>query len=118
MPDNARTKKKKDEKPDEVRKWLVEAIRDLWPVADGSLSLRKSPCVRTNCAACAAGEGHRSYVFYGRRDGQRFSIYIPEELVPDVQTALENGHHLKDLISMAGERYTHALKNERRSRGD
>jgi hypothetical protein len=43
---------------------------------------------------------------------------VPEELVPDIQVALENGRRLKDLISMAGERYVHALKNERRSRGD
>ena len=118
MPNIARTARAKDETPDEVRKWLVEAIRDLWPVADGSLSLRKSPCVRTNCAACAAGEGHRSYVLYGRRGGERFSIYVPEELVPDIELALENGRVLKDLISMAGERYVHALKNERRSRGN
>jgi hypothetical protein len=110
------TQKAKDEKTDDVRKWLLEAIRDLWPVADGSLSLRKSPCVRTNCAACAAGEGHRSYVLYGRRDGQRFSIYVPEELVADIQLALGNGRRLKDLISVAGERYAHALKNERRLR--
>jgi hypothetical protein len=32
--------------------------------------------------------------------------------------ALENGRRLKDLISIAGERYAHALKNERRSRSD
>jgi hypothetical protein len=114
----ARTQKKKDENPDDVRKWLVEAITDLWPVADGSLSLRKSPCVRTNCAACAAGEGHRSYVLYGRRGGRRYSIYVPEELAGDIQLALENGRRLKDLISIAGERYAHALKNERRSRSD
>ena len=118
MAKRARTRKTKDEKPDQVRDWLLEAIRDLWPVADGSLSLRKSPCVRTNCAACAAGEGHRSYVLYGRRGGQRFSIYVPEELVPDIRTALENGRRLKDLISMAGERYVHALKSGRRSQGD
>jgi len=74
--------------------------------------------VRTNCAACAAGEGHRSYVLYGRRGGQRYSIYVPEELVGDIQLALENGRRLKDLISIAGERYAHALKNERRSRSD
>ena len=114
----ARTKTVKDEKTDDVRRWLGEAIRDLWPVADGSLSLRKSPCVRKNCAACAAGEGHRSYVLYGRRSGQRFSIYVPEAFVAEIQLALENGRRLKDLISMAGERYAQALKNERRSRPD
>lgn len=118
MSQSARTKKTKNEKADDVRLWLVESIRDLWPVADGSLSLRKSPCVRTNCAACAAGEGHRSHILYGRRGGKRFSIYVPEELVADIQLALENGRRLKDLISMAGERYAHALKNQRRSRSD
>jgi hypothetical protein len=111
-----RTKKAKEAKTDDVRQWLMEAIRDLWPVAEGSLSLRKSPCVRTNCAACAAGEGHRSYVLYGRREGKRFSMYVPEELVADIQLALENGRRLKDLTSMAGERYVHALKDQRRSR--
>jgi hypothetical protein len=114
----ARTQKAKDEKADDVRKWLMEAIRDLWPVADGSLSLRKSPCVRTNCAACAAREGHRSYVLYGRRGEQRSSVYIPEELVAEIQLALENGRRIKELISMAGERYVHALKNERRPRSE
>ena len=118
MSKGARTNRTEDEKPDEVRKWLVEAIKDLWPVADGSLSLRKSPCVRINCAACAAGEGHRSYVLYGRRGGERFSVYVPQELVPDIQTALENGRRFKDLISMAGERYIHALKNDRRLRSE
>jgi hypothetical protein len=57
-------------------------------------------------------------VLYGRRGGRRYSIYVPEELVEDIQLALENGHRLKDLISIAGERYAHALKNERRSRSD
>src|SRR5271166_5556043 len=96
----------------------MAAIQKLWPVANGSLSLRKSPCVRTNCAACAAGEGHRSYVLYGRCGGQRYSLYVPEELVADIQLALENGRRVKDLISKAGERYAHVLKNQRRSRSD
>jgi hypothetical protein len=109
-------KKKKGDKPDDVSLWFERAVRELWPVADGSLSLRKSPCVRRNCRACASGEGHRSYVLYGRRGGERFSIYVPEDLVPDVELALANGRRLKDLISLAGERYTHALKNERNAR--
>jgi hypothetical protein len=112
----ARTKEPKGEKTNDVRKWLVEAMRELWPVADGSLSLRKSPCVRTGCTVCAAGKGHRSYVLYGRRGGKRFSVYVPDELVADVRLALQNGRRLKDLISVAGERYVHALKHERRSR--
>ena len=70
--------------------------------------------MRSNCPACAAGEGHRSYVLYGRTAKKRFSIYVPEELVPEVRAALENGRRLKGLISEAGLRYTQALKGERK----
>jgi len=108
-----RTPKKKTEPPDAVGKWFEKATASIWPVADGSLSLRKSPCVRANCPACAAGEGHRSHVLYGRTAKKRFSIYVPEELVPEVRGAIENGRRLKELIGEAGLRYTKALKEER-----
>lgn len=111
--DHTRTPKK-NEDPVEIGHWFLAAVQELWPVADGSLSLRKSSCVRANCPACAAGKGHRSYVLYGRAAKKRFSIYVPEELVPQVQAALENGRRLKDLMSEAGLRYTHALKDERK----
>ena len=102
------------ENPAGVGEWFGQAIGAIWPVADGSLSLRKSPCVRANCPACAAGEGHRSYVLYGRTGKKRFSIYVPEDLVPEVRAAMENGRRLKELISEAGLRYTQALKEERK----
>ena len=110
------TTRTKTADPDAVGKWFEKATESIWPVADGSLSLRKSPCVRANCPACAAGEGHRSHVLYGRTAKKRFSIYVPEELVPEVRAAMENGRRLKDLISEAGLRYTQALKEERKRR--
>ena len=105
--------KRKQDTAEQVKQWFLKAIQDLWPVADGSLSLRKSPCIRPNCAACARGQGHSSYVLYGRRAGRRFSIYIPEELAPDIQKAVDNGRRLKELINEAGVKYTHALKVQR-----
>ncbi len=100
----------KDETSADVRRWFLEAIQKLWPVALGSLSLRKSPCVRANCQACASGEGHSSYALYGRRGDRRFSIYVPESLVPDVRAAIQNGRVLQELINEAGVRYVNALK--------
>src|SRR5258707_8218722 len=38
-----RTTKGKTEPPDAVGKWFEKATESIWPVADGSLSLRKSP---------------------------------------------------------------------------
>jgi hypothetical protein len=113
---STRTRKRKTEGPAAVGEWFGNAIESIWPVADGSLSLRKSPCVRANCPACAAGEGHRSYVLYGRTAKKRFSVYVPEDLVPEVKAAMENGRRLKELISEAGLRYTQALKETRKRR--
>jgi hypothetical protein len=96
----------------DVRRWFVEAVRDLWPVAVGSLSLRKGPCIRPNCPACASGEGHSSYALYGRRGNRRFSIYVPEKLVPDVRSAIQNGREMQELINKAGVRYVNALKRQ------
>ena len=104
---------KKVETPEKVKQWFMKATQGLWPLAEGSLSLRKSPCIRENCAACARGEGHPSYVLYGRRGGKRFSIYVPDELAPDIQKAVENYRKLKDLINEAGVRYAHAVKAQR-----
>ena len=72
----------------ELRAWFSAEVERLWPVAVGSLSLRKSPCVRKACHACATGEKHASYILYVRREGTRSGIYVPDELVPQVRHAL------------------------------
>jgi hypothetical protein len=112
---HTRTTQKKDQTSSELERLFLEEVQGLWPIAHGSLSLRKSPCVRLNCPTCAAGVGHRSYVLYGRCSTGRFSVYVPEELVPEVQKALENGRRLNDLVSEVGMRYALAMKNERKS---
>src|SRR5271157_3092550 len=96
----------------DVRRWFIEAVQDLWPVATGSLSLRRSPCIRNSCAACASGQGHSSYVLYGRCGKRRFSIYIPERLIPEVRTAIDHGHLLQELLNEAAVRYVKALKEK------
>lgn len=100
---------------EDVRRWFQDAVRELWPIAMGSLSLRKSPCIREHCRLCHSGEGHSSYALYGRKGNRRFSIYVPDELAPQVERAVRNGRHLQKLMTEAGQRYTLALKNERRS---
>jgi len=104
------------ETPEQVRLWFQTAVRDLWPVAIGSISLRKSPCIRAHCGLCESEQGHSSYALYGRSGKGRFSIYVPDELAEDVETAIQNGRDLQKLMTEAGRRYTLALKNERRAR--
>ena len=104
----------KAETPETVKEWFQEAMRHLWPVAEGSLSFRKTPCIRKNCPACASRQGHRSYILYGRRGKERMSLYVPEDLAPEVEKALENGRELQALMNEAGTRYLDARKRERR----
>src|SRR5258706_15839211 len=96
----------------DVARWLQSASADLWPAALGSLSLRRSRCIRENCPACLSGEQHQSYVLYGRANGRRVAVYVPEELVPDVQRGLDNGGALQDLLHQAAPRYINALKRQ------
>lgn len=102
------------ESPSDVWRWVQKQAENLWPAAVlGSLSLRRSPCIRENCSACSSGEQHASYVLYGRLKGRRFAVYVPEELVPEVRRCLDNGRALQDLLYQAAPRYVKALKRER-----
>ena len=107
--------RKRDASTTDVEHWFRTQTAALWPAALGSLSLRKSPCVRDQCEACARGDQHASYVLYLRVKGRRVGLYIPEDLVPKIQHALENGRALQELLYEAGRRYTAAIKQERRS---
>jgi hypothetical protein len=88
-------------------------LRIFGPALLGSLSLRRSRCIRENCPACRSGEQHQSYVLYGRANGRRIAVYVPEELVPEVQRSLDNGRALQDLLHQAAPRYVKALKRAR-----
>jgi len=101
------------ESPSEIVHWLESEAARLWPALLGSLSFRRSPCVRKNCPACKSGEQHPSYVLYGRAKGRRVAVYVPEELVPEVRRSLDNGRALQELLQQAASRYVKALKRQR-----
>jgi len=49
---------------------------------------------------------------YGRENGRRFAVYVPEDLVAEVRRGLDNGRALQDLLQQAAPRYVKALKRE------
>ena len=104
----------KQELLDELKRWFLDGAEELWPIALGSISLRKSPCIRKKCSACASGKGHLSYALSGYQGKRRFSIYVPDELAPEVQKAIENGRQLQELMKEAGLRYIKARKRRGR----
>src|SRR2546426_1786702 len=72
----------------EVKRWVQDTARDLWPIAMGSLSLRKSPCIREHCGLCESGVGHSSYALYGRKVKRRVWCYWPGGLAPGLGPGL------------------------------
>jgi len=98
------------ESPADVQRWLQTKAADLWPAALGSLSLRRTRCIRKGCSACQSGEKHSSWVLSGHIHEQRFSLYVPEALVPEVQRCLENGRALQELLYASAPRVVKALK--------
>lgn len=113
-------KAKKAARPEtvaELRREFLAAVSKLWPVAGGSLSLRKNSCMREHCGACASGAGHPRYGLWGRQGAERFALYVPEELAPELEEALEHGRALQQLVLEMGVRYTRARQAERNARG-
>ncbi len=106
----------KTESPRDVQRWFREQAAGLWPAGLGSLSLRHNPCVREHCAACLSGQKHPSHVLYGRSQGRRFVLYVPDELVPEIRQCLDNGRALQELLYQTIVRYTKALKHARTQR--
>ena len=101
------------ETPADVVRWLQSEAVDLGPAILGSLSFRRSACGRENCPRCLSGEQHWSHVLYGRHNGRRFAVYVPEDLVPQVRRAVKNGRALQDVLHQAAPRYIKALKRAR-----
>lgn len=108
--------RRKIESPMEVQRWFREQAAELGPAGLGSLTLRHNPCVREHCGACLSGKKHPSHVLYGRTQGRRFSIYVPDELVPEVRRCLDNGLALQELMYQTVVRFTKALKHKRTQR--
>ncbi|MCI0418008.1 MAG: hypothetical protein L0312_02105, partial [Acidobacteria bacterium] len=101
------------EKTEDVKRWFLKEAERLWPLALGSVSLRRGPCMRERCSACASGEGHASWALSGRQGRRRFSLYVPQAVVPEVQQAVEQGRQLQELMREAGQRYLASLKRAR-----
>jgi len=66
-----------------------------------------------NCLACRSGEQHQSWVLYGRANGRRVAVYVPEDLVEEVERGVANGRALQKLLHQAAPRYVKALKRAR-----
>jgi len=89
--------------PPEQKDFLDE-LAGLWPLAKGSLTHVRKPCIRPNCPACRSGRKHPAWLLSFTRNGKRVCRYVPAELVPSLRKALDNGRLLeKRLVELGAE---------------
>ena len=85
-----------------LRENFIRQLGKLWPPIKGSLAEVRKPCIRPNCPACARGDKHPAYILSFTAKGRRRCMYVPTEMVPQLQQALRNGRALQELLSQLG----------------
>lgn len=93
---------------------MQKNLQELWPALKGSLAQVKKPCIRKNCPACARGDKHPAWLLSFTANGRRRCMYVPQDLVPALQEAMNNGRRVEQLLYQAGpaliKEYRHQLK--------
>ena len=96
-----------------LRQDFLRQLQKLWPAIKGSLSEVRKPCIRPNCAACARGDKHPSFILSFTDQGRRRCMYVPTELVPQLQQALHNGKALDALLYQLGPELLRQYRQQR-----
>ncbi len=96
------------------QKAFQSAVAGLWPLARGSLTLTRKPCVRPGCPACARGVKHAAYILMVRDKGARRCLYVPRELAPILRQALRNGKVLERRLARLAMRMVTSYRAQRR----
>ena len=96
-----------------LRQNFLCQLQKLWPAIKGSLSEVRKPCIRPNCATCASGDKHPAFMLSFTDEGRRRCMYVPAELVPQLQQALHNGKALEALLYQLGPELLRLYRQQR-----
>src|SRR2546425_10164963 len=95
------------------RQDFLRRLQKLWPAIKGSLAEIRKPCIRPNCAACARGDKHPAFILSFTDKDRRRCMYVPAEIVPQLQQALRNGKALEEFLYQMGPELLRQYRNER-----
>src|SRR6266571_2735668 len=96
-----------------LRRNFLRQLQQLWPAIKGSLAEVRKPCIRPNCPACARGDKHSVFIPATTEKGRRRCMYVPAELVPQLQQALRNGKALEEFLYQLGPQLLRQHRRER-----
>ena len=92
---------------------FLNELAAMWPLAKGSLTLVRKPCIRPNCPACRSGRKHPALLFSFTKRRKRFCRYVPTELEPLLRRALANGRRLEERLVELGEELLQRYRQQR-----
>ena len=96
----------------ELQTFLNE-LGNMWPLAKGSLTFVRKPCIRPNCTACRSGRKHQAILFSFTKRRKRFCRYVPTYLEPLLRRALANGRRLEERLVELGEELLQRYRQQR-----
>ena len=96
-----------------LRQNFLHQLQKLWPAIKGSLAEVRKPCIRRNCPACARGDKHPAFILSFTDKGRRRCMYVPAQLVPQLQQALQNGKTLEALLYQLGPELLRQYRKQR-----
>jgi len=85
--------------PTLIRRHLLARLKELHPqspVLAASLVLVKRRCGRPGCH-CQKGPGHPTYYLTCKQQGKTRTVYVPQDLLPEVQIWIREHRRLKNL---------------------
>ena len=96
-----------------LHRHFLRQLEKLWPAIKGSLAEIRKPCIRPKCPACARGDKLRAFILSFSDQGRRRCMYVPAELVPQLQRALRNGKALEALLYELGPELLRQYRQQR-----
>lgn len=95
-------KKKTKKETTDSRQAFIKEVSGLWPLAKGSLSEVRKPCVRKGCKVCEQDGGHKAWIFTYREGGKLKCLHVRPEHVEHMRQAITNGRKLEALLASLG----------------
>ena len=96
-----------------LRQNFLHQLEGLWPAIKGSLAEVRKPCIRPSCPACARGDKHPAFILSFTEKGRRRSMYVPAQVVPQLQQALRNGKALEEFLYQLGPELLRQYRKQR-----
>jgi len=91
-------------------------LQRLWPLAKGSLTEVRKPCIRPGCKACASGQKHAAWIYVYRAQGRAQCRYVPRAFVGPLRQAIGHWRELERLAARWGEQLILGYRQQRIAR--